>query len=199
MLRIRTLAAGVAASLLTAAGAGSAFAADLSQPSYNPPSQSYAPPTTAWTWSGAYGGLVGGYGWGSGVVSNNGWIGGGYLGYNVQTNEHLVIGVEGDLTATSKSGGGGALKNPWDGTFRGRVGYAWGRNLAYGTAGVAVGGLDGSYGSTTRTGWVAGLGLETAFTNNVTGRVEVRHTDLGSYAGSNYSSNDLLVGVGLKF
>lgn len=198
MSRIRTLAAGAAASLLTAVGAGSAFAADLSQPSYNPPAQ-YAPAPAAWSWSGAYGGLVGGYGWGSGIVSNNGWIGGGYLGYNVQTNQHLVVGVEGDLTATSKSGGGGDLKNPWDGTFRGRVGYAWGRNLAYGTAGVAVGGLDGVDGATTKTGWVAGLGVETAFTSNITGRAEYRHTDLGDYAGSNYSSNDLLVGVGLKF
>ena len=196
MLRIRTLAAGVAASLLTTAG--SALAADLSQPSYNPPPQ-YAPAPAAWSWSGAYGGLVGGYGWGSGIVSNNGWIGGGYLGYNVQTNQHLVVGIEGDLTATSKSGGGGALKNPWDGTFRGRVGYAWDRSLVYGTAGVAVGGLDGVDGSTTKTGWVAGLGVETAFTTNVTGRAEYRHTDLGDYGGSTYSSNDLLVGEGLKF
>jgi len=199
MLRIRTLAAGVAASLLTTAG--SALAADLSQPSYNPPPQ-YAPAPAAWSWSGAYGGLIGGYGWGNGYVSNNGWIGGGYLGYNVQTNQHLVIGVEGDLTATSKSGssGGVTVKNPWDGTFRGRVGYAWGRSLAYGTAGVAVGGLsETGYSSTTKTGWVAGLGVETAFTNNITGRAEYRHTDLGSYGSSNYSSNDLLVGVGLKF
>jgi outer membrane immunogenic protein len=199
MLHIRTLAAGAAASLLTiAASAGSAFAADISQPSYTPPPQAYTP-TPAWTWTGPYAGLFGGYGWANGTVTNDGWIGGAYAGYNVQTNQHLVIGVEGDIAATSKSGGGGALKNPWDGTFRGRVGYAWDRYLAYGTAGVALGGLDSPGDSRTKTGWAAGLGVETALTNNVTGRLEYRHTDLGSYNGSPYTSNDLLVGVGVKF
>jgi len=185
MLRIRTLGAGLAASLLIAAGAGSAFAADLSQPTYNAPQPAYTP-AQAWSWTGGYAGLIGGYGWGT--VTGNGWIGGAYAGYNLQTNQNLVIGVEGDLVATSKSG------NPWDGTFRGRVGYAWDRNLAYGTAGVAVGGVS-SGGGSTRTGWTAGLGLERAFASNVTGRVEYRYTDLGS----GNTSNDLLVGVGLKF
>jgi outer membrane immunogenic protein len=195
MLRIRTLGAGIAASLLTlAAGAGSAFAADLSQPSYNPPPQSYAAP--AWTWTGAYAGLQGGYGWGSGTVSGSGWIGGAYAGYNLQTNQNFVVGIEGDISATTKA------HNSWDGTFRGRAGYAWDRNLAYGTAGVAVGGLsDSPNPSATKTGWVAGIGLEHAFADNVTGRVEYRHTDLGAYpsGGSNYTSNDLLVGIGMKF
>lgn len=195
MSRIATLAAGMAASLLTlAAGAGSAFAADLSQPSYTPPPQAYTP-ASAWTWTGPYAGLQGGYGWGSGTVSGSGWIGGGYLGYNLQTNQNFVVGVEGDLSATTKSG------NSWDGSFRGRAGYAWDRNLAYGTAGVAVGGLSYAGSSATKTGWTAGLGLEHAFANNVTGRVEFRHTDLGAYpsGGANYTSNDLLVGVGVKF
>jgi outer membrane immunogenic protein len=204
MLRIRTLGAGLAASLLIAAGAGSAHAADLSQPTYNAPQPAYTP-AQAWSWTGGYVGLLGGYGWGAGTVSNNGWIGGAYAGYNLQTNEHLVVGVEGDIAATSKSGYDGVttIKNPWDGSFRGRIGYAWGRTMAYGTAGVAVGGLSSTTPSesTTKTGWVAGLGLETALTNNVTGRIEARHTDLGTFpsTGTSYTSNDLLVGVGLKF
>ena len=50
MLRIRTLGAGLAASLLAlAAGAGSASAADLSQPTYNAPQSAYAP-APAWTY-----------------------------------------------------------------------------------------------------------------------------------------------------
>ncbi len=54
--------------------------------------------------------------------------------------------------------------------------------------------------SSTKTGWTAGLGLERAFTSNVTGRVEYRYTDLGNDpGGSRFTSNDLLVGVGLKF
>jgi outer membrane immunogenic protein len=202
MLRIGTLGAGLAASLLAiAASAGSASAADLSQPSYNPPPQQYAP-AAAFTWTGPYAGLVGGYGWGSGTVSNNGWIGGAYAGYNLQTNQNFVIGLEGDVTATSKSGTDivSTLRNPWDATFRGRAGYAWDRNLFYGTAGVAVGGLSYNGASATNAGWTAGLGLERAFTSNVTGRVEYRYTDLGNDpGGSRYTSNDLLVGVGMKF
>jgi outer membrane immunogenic protein len=198
MLRIRTLAASFGASLLAiATGAGVASAADLSQPSYAPPpAQNYAP-ASAWTWTGPYAGLVGGYDWGS---TSDGFAGGGYVGYNLQTNQNLVLGLEGDVTATGK---GGSIKNPWDGTFRGRVGYAWNRTMLYGTAGLAVGGISGSgvTSSSTRTGWTAGVGLENAITDHVTARVEYRYTDLGTPpgAGSAYTSNDLLVGVGYKF
>ena len=58
--------------------------------------------------------------------------------------------------------------------------------------------------SDTRTGWTLGAGLEAAVTNNVVTRVEYRYTDLGSHNFSNagkvdFTSNQVLVGVGLKF
>ena len=204
MLRIRTLAASLGASLLAVvAGAGAALAADVSQPTYTPPPAQAYTPAPAWSWTGPYVGLTGGYGWGTGTVTNNGWIGGAYGGYNLQTNQNLVIGFEGDVTATTKSGSGGGttFRNPWDATFRGRVGYAWDRFMLYGTAGVAAGGVSDSLTSTsaTKVGWVAGVGLEAALTDKVTGRVEYRHTDLGTFTGSSVTSNDLLVGVGFKF
>ena len=72
MSRIATLGAGKSASLRRlAAGAGSACAADLSPPSYTPPTQAYTP-ASACTWTGPYAGLQGGYGWGSGTVSGSG-------------------------------------------------------------------------------------------------------------------------------
>ena len=192
MQRIRTLGASLGASLLaTVAGAGFASAADLSQPSYNPPPQAYSP-APAWSWTGPYAGLTGGYGW----ANTSGFIGGAYAGYNLQTNRNLVVGFEGDVTATSKS------TNPWDATFRGRLGYAWDRFILYGTAGVAVGGLNGAGASSTSVGWVGGVGLEAALTDKVTGRIEYRHTDLGTLpgaGGTSSASNDFLVGVGFKF
>lgn len=191
MSRIRTLGASFGASLLALIGGASvASAADLSQPSYNPPPQAYAP-APAWSWTGPYVGLTGGYGW----ANTSGFIGGAYGGYNLQTNRNLVVGFEGDVTATSKS------TNPWDATFRGRLGYAWDRFMLYGTAGVAAGGLSNAGTSTTGVGWVAGVGLEAALTDKVTGRLEYRHTDLGSLpsSGPSSASNDILIGVGFKF
>lgn len=192
MVRIRNLLAGLGASALVLGfGVGAASAADLSAPYTPPPATTYTPPPS-WSWTGPYAGLVGGYGW---ATPGNGWEGGGYIGYNIQTNTHLVVGVEGDLLAAGKT------DNNWDATLRGRVGYAFNRVLLYGTGGVAFGGLQNLGASSTNTGWTAGVGVEAAVTQNVTARVEYRHTDLGNLpgGGGDYSSNDLLVGVGFKF
>ena len=192
MVRIRNLLAGLGASALVLGfGVGAASAADLSAPYTPPPATTYTQPPS-WSWTGPYAGLVGGYGW---ATPGNGWEGGGYIGYNIQTNTHLVVGVEGDLLAAGKT------DNNWDATLRGRVGYAFNRVLLYGTGGVAFGGLQNGGASSTNTGWTAGVGVEAAVTQNVTARVEYRHTDLGNLpgGGGDYSSNDLLVGVGFKF
>jgi outer membrane immunogenic protein len=81
----------------------------------------------------------------------------------------------------------------WFGTVRGRLGLAiWERALVYGTGGVmygeevvnmnmvfpAVGYQATSSG--THTGWVAGGGIEYAFTNNLSAKVEGLYYDLGS-------------------
>lgn len=205
-MRIRTLLASVGASSLAVVfGAGLAAAADL--PNYEPPPAAAYSPAPAWSWTGPYAGLVGGYAWGgSSTVATNGWVGGGFVGYNLQTNTNLVVGLEGDLMASGKTGtvGGVTVSNPWNGTFRGRVGFAWDRFMLYGTGGVAVGGLNATTTpaqSATKVGWTAGVGLEAALTDNVTGRVEYRHTDLGAFptGATNYTSNDVLVGVAFKF
>ena len=189
MLSIRTI--GVSA-LALVGSAGMALAADL--PNYQPPpaSQVYNP-APAYDWTGPYVGLTGGYGWGT----SSGWIGGAYAGYNFQVNPNWVVGLEGDIVATGKS------SNSWDSTLRGRLGYAYDRYLFYGTGGVAFGDIKNAGASTTRTGWTLGAGIEAALTTNVTGRVEYRHTDLGTAtvggASIHQTSNDLLLGVGFKF
>lgn len=192
MLSKRLIGASLAALL---AGSGAAMAADLSYPSSPPPAAAYTP-APAWSWTGAYAGLTGGYGWARGPASNSGLLGGIYGGFNYETPSHWVLGAEGDFTFTGKSGGG--VSNPWDTTFRGRVGYAFDRFMIYGTGGLAVGQVNAGT-NTTKVGWTAGAGLESALTDTVTGRVEYRHTDLGTVAGSTYTSNDLMVGIGVKF
>ena len=209
MLRIRTLGA---SALMLAVGSLAANAADApGAPVYEapPPAVTYNP-TPAFSWNGPYVGLTAGYGWGSGTGSPKGWLGGAYAGYNFQTNSNLVLGVEGDFTFTGKSGtsAGSTISNPWNGTLRARAGFAWDRFMVYGTGGVAFGQVKSVTGGTTETankvGWTAGIGVEAAITQNVVGRVELRHTNLGtanftSPGPVSSSSNDVMVGIGFKF
>ena len=73
-------------------------------------------------------------------------------------------------------------KNTWLGTVRARVGYAADRVLFYGTAGGAFGnieaGANGGFVSSTKPGWTAGAGVEVAFADNWTARVEYLFVDL---------------------
>ncbi|MEX0851744.1 MAG: outer membrane protein [Bauldia sp.] len=207
MLRTQILGPSLAALL---AGAGLAHAADAPPP-YEPPPAAPFGAAPAYSWSGPYAGLTGGYGWSSGTVSGSGWLGGAYAGANFQTGTNLVLGVEGDFTFTGKSGTSGTttISSPWNSTLRGRVGYATGRVLVYGTGGLAIGqvkavdtGLASSE-TSTRLGWTAGAGVDVALTQNLTGRLEYRYTNLGSTTfmpGTfSYASHDVMVGVGFKF
>jgi outer membrane immunogenic protein len=167
-----------------AISAGSALAADLpskkSAPVYVPP-----PPPAVWT--GFYAGLNAGYtfsdntniaypvftngvapGFGAGVgfassLNNDGFIGGGQIGYNWQFNNVFVAGVEADIQGVatgSKTGyaatgvvagvfganvagtGFGQVQRSLDylGTVRGRLGYLVTPTLLlYGTGGLAYG------------------------------------------------------------
>jgi outer membrane immunogenic protein len=77
---------------------------------------------------------------------------------------------------------------------RGRVGYAFDRNLIYLTGGLAYGGLNGNWwhGSTSNQGWTLGGGIEYAFTDNWTGRIEGLYVDLNS---GNHSASHTRNGV----
>ncbi|MGN6750575.1 MAG: outer membrane protein [Xanthobacteraceae bacterium] len=73
----------------------------------------------------------------------------------------------------------------WLGTFRGRAGYAWDRVLVFGTAGIAGAnvqtGLNGLPPQTNFDfGWTAGAGLEWAFADHWTFKVEYLFVDLGN-------------------
>ena len=127
---------------------------------------------------------------------------GGTLGANWQF-QNIVLGIETDAawsdiksgpqpsSATFGCGSGPCETNvTWFGTTRGRLGLAWDRFLVYGTGGVAYGFVHSRIDNTaplfddggkTRVGWTAGGGVEYAFTNNWSAKVEYLHIDFGTY------------------
>jgi outer membrane immunogenic protein len=138
-----------------------------------------------------------------------GFIGGGQIGYNWQAS-NFVFGLEADaswldgsasrvLTGIPVIAAGDFMTNSaraeFLATFRGRAGVAFDRALFYLTGGLAVGtvktsGTFGHFGgtvvtstfdSTSRAGWTVGAGLEYAFTNNWSAKVEYLYVDLGSF------------------
>jgi len=132
----------------------------------------------------------------------DGFLGGVQVGYNHQINQ-LVLGVEADFSFSDIGGesddivpvpgqGGGFYTTDvdWFGTVRGRLGYAVDRTLFYGTGGFAYGrventvdlndfGLGEFSEDEVSTGWTAGGGVEHAFTDNVTVKLEYLYVDLG--------------------
>jgi outer membrane immunogenic protein len=173
----------VGAAALTLAGmAQSAGAADLP---YNQP-YTVNQPLNAFSWAGPYLGGNLGYDWGT--VSNNvtkpsGISGGIQGGYNFQSG-CWVFGIEGDLELTGANDTFAPWKfsNPWFGTLRGRVGYAFNNILFYGTGGLAFGELRaetfGLSQSQTSAGWTLGVGTEFGLAPNWSAKIEYLYVDL---------------------
>ncbi|GAC1331628.1 MAG: porin family protein [Beijerinckiaceae bacterium] len=139
---------------------------------------------------------------GTTTTTNNGrFIAGGQAGVNWQVNQ-FVLGIEGDGQALFGGnnnvfpGASGLSKTGFLGTVRGRAGIAFDRFLVYGTGGIAFGssnlptiavanvaGIPGFFtgagGNNTRVGYAAGAGVEYAFTNNWSVKLEYLFTDLG--------------------
>jgi outer membrane immunogenic protein len=145
-----------------------------------------------------------GFNWG--LNNSATFVGGGQVGANYQFS-NFVVGVEGDFdwfANNNNSGGGvtafgttlqGSSNGRWLTTLTGRLGYAFDHVLVYGKGGGAWVGsnnltlLDVPTGATvsvsnnnTNTGWVAGAGVEWAFTNNWTAKVEYDYVGLSNYS-----------------
>ena len=192
-MKTRMILTGIAAVALLTVPL-TARAADMSPPSYQAPSYVVAPSS----WTGFYVGLNGGYLWGTSKwsggagnfeVSPDGFIGGGTIGYNLQTGA-WVFGLEGDIdyvdangTANSAICASCTFKNTWLGTLRGRVGYSFGQWLPYLTGGGAWGNAEvqsaGGTVSDTKGGWTAGGGVEYGF-GQWSAKLEYLYVDLGS-------------------
>lgn len=222
--------------LLTAAaafgvfGAGAASAADLSPPQAPAPATTYAPaPAPYVNWGGLHIGVQGGYAWGTSdekTFGNNtspsGAFGGANIGYDWAVHNNWILGIEtdaniGDVTdSVTPSFGPSSVEQKLDyfGSVRGRLGYAVGDNLFYGTGGWAWGhgvrsATGGGLGSDSQSlsGWTLGAGIEHAFSPNVIGRVQYLYTDYGT---ANYnlgagnvpvslSTNTVSIGLNYKF
>jgi outer membrane immunogenic protein len=156
------------------------------------------------------------------------WAGGGQVGYNHQMG-HIVVGLEGDLDGvggrahqfssyalpataltTANAVGIDRFTDPnWTASIRGRVGWATGPVLFYGTGGLAIadvrqsafysyaptvtpavaaanpGSAFGPFSNaasadSTLTGWTVGAGAEYAVNHAISIGAEYRHSDYGN-------------------
>jgi outer membrane immunogenic protein len=180
---------------LVAIGTVAASAADIPRRAAPPPPVVVAP---VFTWTGAYVGINGGYGWGTSTFSApfatgsfdvSGGLVGGTLGYNYQVGQG-VFGLEGDIDWSGIQGStfcGGTTcetRNNWLSTVRGRLGYSFDRFMPYITGGLAVGDIETSIagvgsGNDTKAGWTVGGGVEAVLDGPWTAKVEYLYVDLG--------------------
>lgn len=188
----------IATLLISAAAVCSARAADL--PLAPPPVEPLPAPMQAFDWSGFYGGLNLGYGWGdfsrhrSTGGHAQGVIGGGQVGANFQW-DNFVGGFETDIQGADIEGKTRsnrrtvALRSyiqPF-GTARARIGVAFDQLLVYGTGGLAYAGVDNRLRIFNRhdtddgvqIGWTAGGGLEWALDPHWSIKAEYLFADLG--------------------
>ena len=216
----------IIATLAFVLAASTAMAADAVNEVPAAPVADVAP---AFSWTGFTVGVQGGYGWnntdsdisGTGSFSQDfdGGLLGGFVGYNYDLGNSWVVGVEADFEKNwaDETAFGGALEYgiDWQGSVRGRVGYAFDRALVYGTAGWAYarGYADvAGFGEQKETfnGYTVGVGVDYAFTDMMFGRIEYRYTDLGDKtfdfggAGGGTINSDvdqhaIRVGLGVKF
>ena len=137
-----------------------------------------------------------GIGWGA---RPSAFIGGVQAGYNWQFNT-FVVGIEGDFDWTDASRTSGfatlagfgplQLRGDWDwtSTIAGRFGFAADRVLFYGKLGVGwsrtsaalqtPGGVVVATSNNTNVGWLAGAGIEYAFAQNWTAKLEYNYLAL---------------------
>jgi outer membrane immunogenic protein len=156
----------------------------------------------AFNWTGFYIGAHGGWGWArfrggslgtTDTVNGDGALGGGQLGFNYQVGS-WVFGGEADMSYADIKhreeffGGFGQAKIDRLTTAAARIGYAFDRTLLYGKFGGAwtrekwdFGLLGGTAtASENRAGWLAGVGLEHAITNNWSAKIEYNYLDMGT-------------------
>lgn len=204
---------------LVAIGTVAASAADIPQRVVPPRQPVVVAPV--FTWTGAYVGINGGYGWGrsnfsapftTGSFDVSGGLVGGTLGYNYQFGQ-TVFGIEGDIDWSGIEGSAACgattcqTRNNWLGTVRGRLGYSFDRFMPYVTGGLAVGDIETNIagiggGRDTKAGWTVGGGVEAALDGPWTAKLEYLYVDLGrggTVLGSDAEFKSHIVRAGLNY
>jgi outer membrane immunogenic protein len=214
----------LAASTVVLGTATAGFAADLPVAPILP-----VPEVVSFSWTGPYVGIAGGFAWGESEIhvpgaiadeelSPDGFIIGGFLGYNWQLASGWVLGGEADFewadlsdSGTDAAGVDFSTNMNWDASIRARAGFAWDRALIYATAGFAFADLEGDIdpgpdAGSVDWGWTAGAGADYAFTDHLFGRLEYRYTDLSDFDNDDdpgevqdFRSHAIRGGVGVKF
>jgi outer membrane immunogenic protein len=206
--------------------ASTAMAADAVSEVPAAPAADVAP---LFSWTGFTAGVQAGYGWNNNDASIvglpgqtsadfDGALAGGFVGFNYDLGNSWVVGLEADFEKNWGDDSATILATgfdygfDWQGSVRGRVGYAFDRALVYGTAGWAyargyaeVPGIADV--KETFNGYTVGVGLDYAFTDMVFGRVEYRYTDFGDkdfdFGGAainaDVDQHAIRVGLGVKF
>ncbi len=185
-----------------------AVAADL--PSRRAPAPIIAA-APIFTWTGFYVGVNAGYGWSDDdfdsvdLADNDddgGFVGGAQVGYNYQIGS-FVVGLEGDIQYADFGREGAFVvddvtydidRSDWFGTVRARAGVAFDRALIYATGGFAF--ADDS------NGWTVGGGVEYAFTNNLSAKIEGLYVNLDNdddFPGFDGETDFGVVRAGLNF
>ncbi len=212
---MRTLIATLMVSTASLAAVSAQAADAVSQIPEAPAAVETAAPVT--NWSGFYLGGYGSHDWGKVTggptkPSADGWGGGVYGGYNMQSGQ-IVYGGEADLGYNDQKGTSGGItgEQKLNGSIRGRVGYDLNPFMIYGTAGLAIADqkLSSAAGSDDKTalGYTVGAGVETFVTNNITARVEYRYSDYqdknfnlgGTNVSRGFDDHSVKVGIGVKF
>jgi outer membrane immunogenic protein len=194
--------------------AGAASAADL--PVRAAPPAPILAAVPVFTWTGFYVGVNAGYGWNANdsitvggvrfdLDDEGGFVGGAQAGYNYQIGS-FVVGLEGDIQYADFGGDDrfdfdrdgiaddDFNNSDWFGTVRARAGVAFDRALIYATGGFAF--------ADDATGWTVGGGLEYAFTNNLSAKVEGLYVNLDqddNFLGIDNDAEFGVVRAGLNF
>jgi outer membrane immunogenic protein len=114
-----------------------------------------------------------------------------WQGLSGSSNSAFCTSIMSSLTALAGAGLSCKTQSNWVGTLRARFGYAWDRVLIYGTAGgasvnvqTALNGLPAQ--TNPEFGWTVGGGLEWAFAEHWTAKVEYLFVDLAGNAACNH-------------
>jgi outer membrane immunogenic protein len=157
-------------------------------------------------------------------VSGNtsGFLGGGQVGCDYQFAPNWVVGIEGAGSAGDINGdinatifgvnGTGHARSDWLASATGRLGWGWDRWLFYAKGGVAWVGdkysadvplfLEHLEASETRTGWTIGGGVEWAFWNAWSAKLEYDYYDFGtrtlSFSGTIFAIPEIVPGINIS-
>ncbi len=183
--------------------ASSTFAAEIAMPRKAPIVKAPPPAPAAMSPVSIYAGAHIGGGWSRfssaaaiETVSTSGLLGGLQLGANLQSG-NFVFGVEGDISIAAVRGSGtgtiggvaatSKVKHRWFATLGGRVGYAMGRTLIFAKGGAAWTQYRWDFATAAaalgqshdRFGWMVGGGVEQAWTDTISFKLEYNYLDFG--------------------